>query len=137
MQDIEARIQHFMGSDDTELSFEPMNSYKRRLVHQASKPFNLDTDSRGDEPERYVCLIKNENSKAPQGMKKAHLWDFGTQGYSVNPGESGLHLALKADGSVEIYREADRHQVVDQKVVTGRQIRIRGGKIVEPGDPAW
>ena len=136
-EDMDTRIQYFMNSDEKELEFEPMNSYKRRLIHQISQPYNLKTESRGDEPVRRVCLIKQSESKAPKNNKAPKLWDFGMQTYPVNPGAEGIRLALKMDGSVEIWQEKDRHQVLDEKLVTAKQIRIRSGKILEPGDQGW
>lgn len=135
--DINNRLRHFMESDETELSLEPMNSYKRRLVHQIAKPFNLGTDSRGEEPERYVYLEKTPDSRTPKNAPRAREWDFGTITYAVNPGEDGLRLALKLDGSLEIWREGNTHHIVDERLVTSRQVRIRKGKIVQPGEPGW
>ena len=137
IEDIENRIRYFMASDSRELEFEPMNSYKRRLVHEASKSYNLDTDSRGEEPGRYVCLIKSDKSELPKGMPKPRLWDFGTTTLAVNPGENGIRMALKVDGSVELWQENQSHLVLDDKLVTARQIRVRKGKIVQPGEPDW
>jgi hypothetical protein len=137
LADLENRVRYFMESEDTELEFEPMNSYKRRLVHHVAKPFKLDTDSRGEEPERYVCLIKTSTSQVPKGAPKTRLLDFGTITYPVSPGEQGLRLALKVDGSLEIWREGQTHLVLDERVVTARQVRIRKGKIVQPGEPDW
>ena len=136
-EEIELRIQRFLQSDDKELVFEPMNSYQRRLIHNIAKPYQLDTDSRGEEPERCVCLIKTAVSTPPQGVRMPRAWDFGNQTFAVNPGEEGLRIALKVDGSVEILREGDQKQVVDERLVTTREFRVRGGKIVLPGDPGW
>ncbi|MCZ6627521.1 MAG: hypothetical protein O7E56_04750 [SAR324 cluster bacterium] len=136
-EDIETRIRYYMASDSQELVLEPMNSYKRRLVHQIAKPYNLDTDSRGEEPGRHVVLIKSAQSSTPQGRRGPKLWDYGTQTLPVNPGEDGIRLALKMDGSVEIWQESQQHLVLNEREVHGRQIRIRKGKIVEPGDMDW
>ena len=136
-EETELRIQRFLQSDDKELVFEPMNSYKRRLVHNIAKPYQLDTESRGEEPERHVCLVKTADSKAPSGVRLPRAWDFGNQTFAVNPGEEGLRIALKEDGSLEIFREGDRKHVVDERLVTTRELKIKGGKIVLPGDPGW
>lgn len=137
IEDIENRIRYFMASDSKELEFEPMNSFKRRLVHQVAKPYKLGTDSRGEEPSRYVSLIRSSESELPKGVSQPRLWDFGSLTLPVNPGENGLRMALKVDGSVEIWRENQGHLVLDDKVVTARQIRIRKGKIVQPDEPGW
>ena len=135
--DIENRIRYFMESDSKELEFEPMNSYKRRLAHQVANPYKLKTDSRGEEPARCVVLTKSSQSELPKGVSRPRLWDFGSLTLAVNPGEDGLRMALKVDGSVEIWREDQSRLTLDDKVVKARQIRIRKGKIVEPGEPGW
>ncbi len=136
-EDIGNRLRYFMESDETELELEPMNSYKRRLVHQIAKPYNFDSDSRGEEPGRYVALIKTSESQLPKGVSKPRRLDFGSQTFPINPGEDGLRMALKADGSLEIWSEGQSHLVLDERVVTARQVRIRNGKIVQPGESDW
>jgi hypothetical protein len=84
-----------------------------------------------------VCLIRTEEAVMPKGKSRAKLWDFGAQTFPVNPGEHGVRIALKADGSVELWSESDRHRIVDERLVTSRQIRVRHGKIVTPEDPDW
>ena len=136
--DLETRVKYFMASEDKELELEPMNSYKRRLVHQVAKDFSLNTDSRGEEPNRFVCLIKTEDSKTPAGKgSNPRLWDFGNQTFPVNPGEDGVRLALKTDGSIELVMEGRQYNVLDEQLVTSTEIRIRKGKIVQPGEPNW
>lgn len=137
IEDIENRVRYFMASESKELEFEPMNSFKRRLVHQVAKPYKLDTESRGEEPGRFVCLIKSGKSELPKGVSQPKLWDFGTQTLAVNPGGDGLRMALKVDGSVEIWQESQSHLVLDERLVTTSQIRIRKGKILQPGEPGW
>ena len=138
VSDLETRVKFFMSGDDKELELEPMNSYKRRLVHQVAKDFHLDTDSRGEEPNRFVCLIKTEDSKTPADKgRNPRLWDFGSQTFPINPGADGVRLALKTDGSIELVGEGRQYNVLDEQLVTAREIRIRKGKIVQPGEPNW
>lgn len=41
----------------SETKLDPMNSYKRRIVHSiASEYYNIETESFGEEPERYVVI---------------------------------------------------------------------------------
>ena len=137
LEEIENRVKFFLMSEDRELELEPMNSYKRRLVHKLATQYKLGTESRGEEPERWVCLVRTEETAMPQDRSRPKLWDFGAQTFPVNPGPEGIHLALKVDGAIEVWSEGDRHRVVDERHVTSRQIRIRQGKIVTPDDPEW
>jgi len=135
--DMETRIKYFMTAEDKELEFEPMNSFKRRLIHEVARPYNLETASRGEEPNRYVCLIKTKESKIPEKTSMPRLWDFGNQTFPINPGKDGVQLVLKTDGSLELGDDENQRNVVDSRLVTAKEVRIRGGKIVQPGDPTW
>jgi hypothetical protein len=139
LEDLEARVRQFLSTEDTELELEPMNSYKRRLVHKLAMQYKLDTESRGEEPNRSVCLIRTPESEAPKARPapRARAWDFGVQTFPVNPGPEGIRLALMSDGSVQLYDEAEHSRVLHDRVVHSRQIRVRQGKIVTPDDPEW
>ena len=55
-KDIKNIINEVMKSKD-EVKLDPMNSYKRRIVHSiASEYYNIETESFGEEPERYVLI---------------------------------------------------------------------------------
>ena len=55
-RDIKNIINDVMRSKD-EIKLDPMNSYKRRIVHSiASEYYNIETESFGEEPERYVVI---------------------------------------------------------------------------------
>lgn len=55
-RDIKKIINEVMVSKD-ELKLDPMNSYKRRIVHSiASEYYNIETESFGEEPNRYVVI---------------------------------------------------------------------------------
>jgi len=167
-REIRTRIQHFLRSDDEEYSLEPMNSYRRHLVHDIAKEYQLDSESRGDEPERYICLIKTpdtldadaveeepeepetvpEEEAAPEpeaepeadtrrAAPSGKAWDYGEQTFSCNPGDDGIRIALKKDGSVEMWREAEKKYIIADRMVKSRHFRVRQGKIVVPDDPEW
>ena len=54
--DIKSIINEVLTSK-TDTTLEPMNSYKRRIVHNvASNYYNIETISSGEEPERYVTI---------------------------------------------------------------------------------
>ena len=55
-KDIKNIINDVMKTKD-EVKLDSMNSYKRRIVHSiASEYYNIDTESFGEEPERYVVI---------------------------------------------------------------------------------
>lgn len=55
-RDVKKIINEVMSSKD-EVKLDPMNSYKRRIVHSiASEYYNIETESFGEEPERYVVI---------------------------------------------------------------------------------
>ena len=55
-KDIKNIINDVIRSKD-EVKLDPMNSYKRRIVHSiASEYYNVETESFGEEPERYVVI---------------------------------------------------------------------------------
>ena len=55
-RDIKNIINDVMKSKD-EIKLDPMNSYKRRIVHSiASEYYNIETESFGEEPNRYVVI---------------------------------------------------------------------------------
>lgn len=137
-REIEMRISYFLQSGEEELELEPMNSYRRRMVHNIAKQHSLDSESRGEDRGRYVCLIKTGEAPAePPPTSKVRLWDYGNQTFSVDPGKDGIRMALKVDGSVEIWRESERAQVLADRVVTTREFRVRKGKLLQPGEPGY
>jgi len=142
-REIEMRIAYFLRSPEEELELEPMNSYRRRMVHTIGIKFNLRTESRGEDRDRYVCLVKTPETLAPEAAAEAtpagrvRLWDYGSQTFPVNPGTEGIHMALKVDGSLELFREQDRAHIVADRVVTAREFRVRQGRILLPDDPDY
>lgn len=55
-KDIKNIINDVIKTKD-EIKLDPMNSYKRRIVHSiASEYYNIETESFGEEPERYVVI---------------------------------------------------------------------------------
>jgi hypothetical protein len=166
---MESRLNLFIESDEEQLALEPMNSFRRRMVHNLATAYALQTESRGDGPERHVFLIKTPDSAVPaerpqpparerdeaprpaRGRERerdperdeprergpGRALDYGSQTFPVNPGRSGVRMALKRDGSIELYQERDKSQVVSERLVTAREIRVRDGKILQPGDPEW
>ena len=136
-RELEMRFSYFLQSEEQSLDLEPMNSYRRRMVHTAAKKYNMTSESRGEDRDRYVCLIKSGDTPAATEKPNVRLWDFGSQSFTVNPGENGIHLALKIDGSVEIWNEREKNQIIADRVVNTNEIRIRQGKILIPGEAGY
>ena len=161
------RLQQFLVSDEQGMALEPMNSFKRRIVHNLAKEYRIETESRGEDRERHVYLMRTTSSATPANAPRGNpdeapapggslrvrqeeapedatdlpgstrVWDFGSQTFPINPGEKGVHIAVKRDGSIEIFQEKDRNHVVADRIVTSRQIRVRKGRILQPGEPGW
>lgn len=132
-REIEMRIGYFLDSDEAELELEPMNSFRRRVVHTLAKDYNLGSESRGEDRDRYVALLKSGDTPEVS-PKKPRLWDFGNQTFPVNPGKKGIHLALKIDGTIEIFQESEKKNTVNDRVVTSTEMRVRKGLILTPED---
>jgi len=157
LEALERRIQDFIASGEPEVALEPMNSFRRHQVHEMAVQFNLKSESKGEGHERHICLLHNPQEAIPQKKAPARqpekqpdsqpsrqparpsprLPDFGSQTFPVKPGTSGILLVLKEDGSIMIKDDKDTHDNLSERLVTTRQIRIRNGKIVQPGDPEW
>lgn len=136
-RELEMRIAYFLQSADEELELEPMNSYRRRITHNLAKKYNMTSESRGEDRERYVCLVKTDETPPVLESSKVRLWDFGSQTFAVNPGVDGLRLALKIDGSLEIWREGEKNHIIAERLVTAKEVRIRKGQILVPGDQGY
>jgi hypothetical protein len=153
-REMEMRISYFLKSAEQELELEPMNSYRRRMVHSIAGDHRLNSESRGEDRERYVCLIKTPETEAAApavavesapaagvvgagGRGRERLWDYGSQTFTVNPGRNGVRMGLKVDGSVEILRAGERAQVLAERLITAREFRIRDGQLLQPGDPGY
>lgn len=137
LREMEMRIAYFIQSGDTELELEPMNSYRRRIAHNLASQYNLKSESRGEDRERRVCLVKSGEASADTPAPKVRLWDFGVQTFNVTPGEKGIHMALKIDGSVELYREGEKRNIIADRVVEATEFRVRKGKFLVPGESGY
>jgi len=185
--EMHGRLQQFLASDEQGMALEPMNSFKRRVVHNLAKEYAIETESRGEDRDRHVYLIRTTSSATPdnaprrlgaqaepglpedeedsgpspefprpsaerprhsEGRPRApedatdfpgssRVWDFGSQTFPVNPGARGVHIAVKRDGSIEIFQERDRNHIVADRVVTAKQFRVRKNRIIQPGEPGW
>ncbi len=137
IREMEMRIAYFIQSDEPELELEPMNSYRRRIAHNLASKYNMNSESRGEDRERRVCLVKTGETSSDPPQSKVRLWDYGIQTFTVNPGEKGIRMALKIDGSVELYREGEKKNIIADRVVEASEFRVRKGKILVPGESGY
>jgi len=116
---------------DSEVDASPGNEMEAERETPAERPRERGFDrDRGRDRERGGRGERNE-----RGSSRA--WDYGTQSFSVNPGTSGARIVLKRDGSVELFREEEKEYVLEERLVTSRQFRVRNGKILQPGEPGY
>ncbi len=137
IREMEMRIAYFIQSGETELELEPMNSYRRRIVHNLANKYNMNSESRGEDRDRYVCLVKTEETANDPPQTNVRLWDYGIQTFNVNPGDKGIRMALKIDGSVELYREGEKRNIIADRLVEATEFRVRKGKILVPGEAGY
>ncbi|MBF0278395.1 MAG: hypothetical protein HQM13_11410 [SAR324 cluster bacterium] len=127
-------LEKFLKGDQEMYEFQPMNSYRRRLVHNLVSDFKLKSHSVGEE-ERFVCVIKTENAAVPKKKSNSYhkVHDYGMQTFWVAP---KTRIILRSDGSFGIPLKSDRLASVDERVVE-RSFRIRNNKIVCQGEEGW
>ena len=93
----------------------------------------------------YAHLQIAENKRAERRANANELWRETLRLAFDNPKLSDPTLKLAEfdyeartiDGSIELFQERERHQVVADRVVTSKQFRVRKGRIVQPGEPGW
>jgi len=137
-REMQMRITYFLDSPEEELVLEPMNSFRRRMVHTLAKEFNLESESRGEEHDRHVALVKTGEAAPPKApASKVRLWDYGTQTFKLNLTHGPQRIALKVDGGVEIFRESEKASFIADRMVEGKEFRIRKGKILFPGEEGY
>ncbi len=127
-------LKEFIESDEEMLEFQPMNSYRRRLVHKLVTDFRLKSHSVGDE-DRFVCVLRTGESIVPEkGIDPSRpLHDYGMQTFFTAP---NTRVVLRSDGSFGIPLKAERFAFLDERVVE-RAFRIRKNRIVCQGEKGW
>jgi hypothetical protein len=103
---------------------------------ERAPPRGRDRES-GRAPERGRDRGRSDRGERGDRVGSSRPWDYGSQVFSVKAGPSGARIVLKRDGSVELYREEEKDYVVEERLVTSRQFRVRNGKIVQPGEPGY
>ncbi len=133
---VRRKLVRLLESEEEMLELEPMNSYQRRLVHKLATTYGFKSQSVG-ETERFVCVIKTQESAIPQqDMNPApgQIYDMGDQIFYAVP---QTRVVLRADGSVGVVWKDNTLPNLDERVLPTGEFRIRKNQIVCPGDPNW
>ena len=86
----------FIKSKKTKLRMDPMNSFRRRMIHKICSEYKLNSKSTGEGENRSVCLIKTSETTIPENFKTNHVIDRGIEIFYAKPGSK---IVLRDDGS--------------------------------------
>ena len=127
-------VQRFLESDDEVLAFEPMSSYRRRIVHKVGTHYTLHSRALGEGDDRYVCLLKSTDAKIsetprrkPHESPEALRVDYGMDTFNAKP---GIQVVLRKDGSFGVPMRARESEILDRRTIATRLFRIRKGRLV-------
>jgi len=134
MTEINAALISFIKSNETHLQMDPMNSYRRRMVHKIGTEFKLTSESTGEGDSRAVRLEKTNVSAIPENVNKKRVLDRGIEIFYVKP---GAEIVLRNDGSFGISLKERETRVLDKRTVEDGEFRIRENKIICKDDSNW
>ena len=125
------KIQDFIPSEDDVLNLEPMNSYRRRLMHKLGAVYHLESKSAGEGEGRFICFIKTPETslpKKPVSFASKKVIDFGNQVFQA---KEGVTIVLRADRSFGLPQKGEREgNILDKCVIKGEMFRILKSRIV-------
>ena len=132
-------LAEFVNSEKEILHLEPMNAYYRRLIHQLSIEFKLESFSEGEDKNRHIVLKKNPDSTIPEQKynEQNTCWDFGDREFFVGKDSSGIKIVLTSDGNVEEYMSQDSIKIIARKTVTTGSFKIKQNQIIVITDEIW
>lgn len=134
MTEINVALISFIKSNETHLQMDPMNSYRRRMVHKIGTEFKLTSESTGEGDNRSVQLEKTNASAIPENVNKKRVFDRGIEIFYSKP---GAEIVLSTDGSFGISLKEPERRVLDKRTVEDGEFRIRENKIICKGDTNW
>jgi hypothetical protein len=134
MTEINVALISFIKSNETHLQMDPMNSYRRRMVHKIGTEFKLTSESTGEGDSRSVQLEKTNASAIPENVNKKRVFDRGIEIFYSKP---GAEIVLSTDGSFGISLKEPESRVLDKRTVEDGEFRIRENKIICKGDTNW
>ena len=134
MTDINAAIVRFIQSDETHMQMDPMNSYRRRMVHKIGTEYKLSSESTGEAENRSVRLSKTATTEIPKNINKQMVIDRGIEIFYVKP---GAEIVLRNDGSFGVALKERDNKILDKRTVEEGEFRIRDNKIICKQDSNW
>ena len=134
MTEINASIVRFIQSDETHLQMDPMNSYRRRMVHKIGAEYKLSSESTGEGENRSVRLSKTATTEIPDNINKQIVIDRGIEIFYVKP---GAEIVLRNDGSFGVALKERDNKILDKRIVEEGEFRIRDNKIICKQDSSW
>ncbi len=124
----------FIKSEETQLKMEPMNSFRRRMVHKIGSKYKLTSESTGEGINRSVSLRKTELTEIPGNIMQNNVIDRGIEIFYSKP---GTEIVLRKDGSFGISLNERETRVLDRRPVEDGEFRIRQNKIICRNDSNW
>ena len=132
--EINDKLMRFIKSEETLLRLEPMNSFRRRMVHKIGTKYKLTSESTGEGIDRSVSLRKTEISEIPGNIMQNNVVDRGIEIFYV---KSGTEIVLRKDGSFGIALNERDTRILDRRLVEDGEFRIRQNKIICRNDSNW
>ncbi len=134
LTDVNTGIVRFIKSDETFLQMEPMNSYRRRMVHKIGADYKLSSESTGDGENRSVRLSKTPETTIPENINSQRVIDRGIEIFYAKP---GAEIVLRKDGSFGVSLKERESKILDRRTVVDGEFRIRENKIICIQDSNW
>ena len=132
LTDVNTAIVRFIKSDETFLQMEPMNAYRRRMVHKID--YKLSSESTGDGENRSVRLSKTPETTIPENINSQRVIDRGIEIFYAKP---GAEIVLRKDGSFGVSLKERESKILDRRTVVDGEFRIRENKIICIQDSNW
>ena len=132
--EINDTLVRFIKSEKTQLQLEPMNSFRRRMVHKIGTKYKLTSESKGEGINRSVSLRKTELTAIPENIIQNNVIDRGIEIFFSKP---GTEIVLRKDGSFGIALNERGLRILDRRPVEDGEFRIRQNKIVCRNDSNW
>ena len=124
----------FVKSEETHLELEPMNSFRRRMVHKIGTKYKLTSESTGEGVNRSVSLRKTELTEIPENTIQNKVFDRGIEIFYAKP---GTEIVLRKDGSFGVELNEREKRILDKRPVEDGEFRIRQNKIICRNDSNW